>query len=704
VTDYARGVGDTSASRLLEALPDPVLVINRDLRILYANRKSETALGVTAAELIGEPIEVIIPERLRDRLTDHLHLYLSDSQSVSALSELDLPVQRENGDEFPAVIRASTFEGEGNDWILVHVRDITRHKLIESELRTSQGLLDAAQRVARLGSWRWDVEHDTVTWSNELHRIFGVPDSDVPITYSTFIDLIHPADRERVENTIIETANTGGTFEKEFRIVRPDGVMRLICCQGVAARDHAGDLVSMTGTAQDVTERKASEAQAFQLALEQTARQEAEHTKSRFQFLAELSEAMGASLDLDQTLSALMIQVVPAIADWCTINVLDNNGRIRRLVGLHRDRGKQHVLDSIRGYCLRMLPDGENPLAAILEKEQPVIYTDVTDEMLEQMLPDDENLDLVRALNPTSVMIVPLKARGRAFGLATFGLSESARRYGDDDLQLASEIAHRAAVSIDNAHLYQEAQDAAVDREQFVSLVSHELKTPLTVIKGYMQVMERYLQQEEWDRERILTTRERLSSQVERLELLVSDILDVSRIQRGRLGLSLEENMDIVALAQQILARFDDAIERKPDHQLRLVADGAILGCWDPLRLDQALSNLVSNALKYSPDGGDIELRIRALGGNAIIEISDSGVGISNDERERLFQPFQRGAASSRGTSGTGLGLYITRQIIEQHGGKIQVDSELGAGSTFTITLPLQPVILEQPDSETTRN
>jgi signal transduction histidine kinase len=288
-------------------------------------------------------------------------------------------------------------------------------------------------------------------------------------------------------------------------------------------------------------------------------------------------------------------------------------------------------------------------------------------------------------------MMVPLVARGRAFGVMTLGMSSSSRLFNEEDLQLAVEVAHRAAVSIDNAHLYREAQNAARAREEFVSLVSHELKTPLTVIKGYIQVMERYLERPEWERDRIRTTRERLSTQVERLELLVADILDVSRMQRGRLDLQMVSGTDLVELARHVVERFDDAIERKETHEIRVWADQPVRGRWDPLRLDQVFSNLLSNALKYSPDGGPINVHIYNQDNQAVVDIQDHGVGISESEQQKLFQPFQRGAVAARGISGTGLGLYITRQIIEQHGGSIDVESSVGESTTFRIRIPLEP-------------
>jgi signal transduction histidine kinase len=172
---------------------------------------------------------------------------------------------------------------------------------------------------------------------------------------------------------------------------------------------------------------------------------------------------------------------------------------------------------------------------------------------------------------------------------------------------------------------------------------------------------------------------------------LVIDLLDASRIQQGRLVLQRAHG-DLVALAQAVLDRFAEASERTPHHQLVLDASEPVVGVWDLNRLDQALTNLVSNALKYSPEGGEIRVTARQVDGRALVSVRDEGIGIPPAEQGKLFQPFVRSAAVRGSVSGTGLGLYITRQIVEQHGGMITVESEPGRGSCFTIPLPLARV------------
>lgn len=680
---------------VLNAISDPVIMIDLGQNIVDINQRAVDHLGYTPDQIRGNSISKLVPQRSRDQLYEYIRFRTTQPEPAEPAEAARFNVQTRDRRVLYAEVETRPITLDDQALLVVTIRDVTQHTRLANELRTSQMLLAEAQRVARLGSWRWDISQDELTWSFELYRLFGMEPSDSSISYDDYIQIVHPSDRERVSWTIRKAMENQSAFEFEHRIVRPDGVVRLIYSQGAVSLSETGELASMVGTAQDITERKATEAQAFQLALEQAARQEAERTKERFQFLSEVGEALATSLEYETTLSKLMRLIIPKQADWCSINTLASNGKINRLAVAHRDPDKQQILQSIRERGFLPHGDESHPLTRALNDGRPQLHTTVTNEMLESMARNEEHLDLVRQLNPTSVMLIPLVARGRAFGVVTFGMSDSGRRYTEEDLHLAIEVTHRAAVSIDNAHLYQEAQEAARAREEFVSLVSHELKTPLTVIKGYIQVMERYLNKPDWEHDRILTTRERLSTQVSRLELLVSDILDVSRMQRGRLDLNVTAEVDLVELAQQVADRFDDAIERRPDHEMIVHADGPVIGCWDPLRLDQVFSNLLSNALKYSPDGGSINVYIQSEGEEAYVDIKDHGVGISEEEQVTLFQPFQRGAVASRGISGTGLGLYITKQIIEQHGGSISVSSAAGESTTFSFRLPLNPDIDE---------
>lgn len=231
-------------------------------------------------------------------------------------------------------------------------------------------------------------------------------------------------------------------------------------------------------------------------------------------------------------------------------------------------------------------------------------------------------------------------------------------------------------------------QEAARPREDFVSIASHELKTPLTTIKGNVQLLARVLNQESIDRDRAARIGNQLQIEVNRLQILVNDLLDAARIQRGALELRIER-LDLAELAGQVVEQFLDAPEYTDQHTLTLEAPAPVIGMWDPIQLNQALTNLISNALKYSPNGGDVRVVVYQLGEQAEVVIKDHGIGLSSAEQSVIFQPFVRGDALRQRTSGTGLGLHITAQIVQRHDGTISVESEPGHGSSFRIRLPL---------------
>jgi signal transduction histidine kinase len=291
---------------------------------------------------------------------------------------------------------------------------------------------------------------------------------------------------------------------------------------------------------------------------------------------------------------------------------------------------------------------------------------------------------------------IPFVIRGQAVG--ALGLSfGTAQDFGAEDRVFMVTLAQECAQALERARLFEaeqraraEAQEAARLRDEFLGIASHELKTPLTTVKGYVQLLGRYLTQSELDRVQLAAVQRPLQRQISHLEGLVADLLDTARIQQGRVQLQ-RQMVDLVALAHEVLARFEHAPERTPRHSLALHAPAPVAGLWDGDRLDQVLTNLVSNALKYSPDGGEVRVRIGQAGAQAELAVGDQGLGIPPAEQVRLFQPFSRSTTIGRSISGAGLGLYITAQIVERHGGTIAVQSTPGTGSTFTVRLPLAP-------------
>jgi PAS domain S-box-containing protein len=284
-------------------------------------------------------------------------------------------------------------------------------------------------------------------------------------------------------------------------------------------------------------------------------------------------------------------------------------------------------------------------------------------------------------------LAVPLVGRdGRNVGL----VQVSDRDEGDyslEDENALTQLARMASIAIENVRLYEEAQAAIQSRDQFLSMAAHELKTPMTTIKGFVQLLIRRMRRPEFDPGYFEESADNLEEQIIRLESLLNDLLDTSRMHHQGANIK-PAPVELRSLAEQVMARFEHTSERNERHRLVLDAPQPVSGIWDAERLDQVLTNLISNALKYSPDGGEVRVAMTSCDEQVTIRVSDQGIGMSAEDLARVFEPFARSEAARRTAGGTGLGLFIARQMIEQHGGSIAIESEVGTGTTFTVTLP----------------
>jgi signal transduction histidine kinase len=410
---------------------------------------------------------------------------------------------------------------------------------------------------------------------------------------------------------------------------------------------------------------------------------ERRRAEAALRLLADAGAALVESLDYETTLVRLAELTIPSLADWCIVDLLDEGGTMRRVAAKHVDASKAPILAEIQE---RYPParSSPHPSARVLRSGAPLLHRELPDEVLRTLCVDEEHVQLVRALGARSGLAVPLVARGQTLGVLTLTLASPTRRYGPREVELAQEVARRAATAIDNARLYRNAQEAIRVRDDFLSTASHELRTPVTSLQLVVQSLLRGLHQERSISPEMLTVAAR---QTDRLTALIGQMLDVTRIQGGKLTLTLEE-FDFVANFRRILERAQVDIERAKA-PVTLRAGDAIIGRWDRLRIDQLLTNILSNALSYG-SGSPIDVTIERVADRVRFEMCDQGIGIAPDRLPHIFERFER-ATSTRHYGGLGLGLFIARQVVEAHHGTVTVESELGRGSCFTVELPLRP-------------
>ena len=402
-------------------------------------------------------------------------------------------------------------------------------------------------------------------------------------------------------------------------------------------------------------------------------------SESLLRFLSEASEVLASSLEYTQTLAGVVRLAVPVLADVCCIDVLDEAGQLQRLEAAFADNAKQ----ALAGQLKASVPDksGTAPQARVLRSGRPILASDP--EAIAGVASNAE-----AAYGARSVMFVPLKTREHTFGVLTFMMAESERRYGAKELAVAEGIARRAAIAVDNSRLYQTARAAITSRDDVLAVVSHDLRSPLSGIVMATQAMlgTETNPPNAMDQSMMLRHIERAAKRMHRM---VGDLVDHSSIDAGHLSLSrgAHDAQELIAEAVRSLS------EQAASHAIGLRVDGSSepqrVYC-DRDRVLQILSNLIGNAIKFTPANGSIHLSAERVADNVRVAVVDTGSGIPGARLPHLFERYYQ--AHDAPSSGRGLGLYISRRLVEAQGGSIWVESTPGVGSSFFFTLPVAPV------------
>jgi signal transduction histidine kinase/ActR/RegA family two-component response regulator len=422
-------------------------------------------------------------------------------------------------------------------------------------------------------------------------------------------------------------------------------------------------------------------------------RAQAEATQRRLAFLAEASAALSSTLNEEVTLQSVACVAVPYLADWCVVDLLREDGSVQRFVGRHSDPARDRLLYELLRHSR---PDSGSPSGggagpcgapAVLRTGKPEVVSEVEGGWLAEAAAGPEHARVLRELGLGSYMVVPLAARGRVLGAISF-VSARPHRYGPDDLALGEDLARRAALAVDHARLYRQARESDRRKDEFLAMLSHELRNPLAPVLNTLAVLRTRGGVGPSD----LQAHELIERQVRHMARLVDDLLDVSRVTRGKIALQ-KERVDLRALAARAAETCRPLIEGRRHALAVALPEGPAFVEADPTRLEQVLTNLLNNAAKYTEPGGRIRLAVERAGGDAVVRVRDTGIGMAPEVRARAFDLFVQGdRALARSEGGLGVGLTMVRSLVEMHGGAVEAHSDgPGQGSEFVVRLPLLP-------------
>jgi PAS domain S-box-containing protein len=776
---------------LIELAYDAIIVRDPASNIISWNRGAEQLYGWTAQEAIGKITHELLQTRFPET-REALDNFLATGEQW----EGELVHTCKDGTQVVVESRqVLTRDAQNCPVAILEInRNITERKLREQENQERYGQLVALVESADVPIIGKTCEGIITSWNRAAERMYGYSAQEA---IGQSITLIFPSERQDEFVRIMEQITRGERVDLyETERQRKDGTLLSVSVTVSPIRDSAGQIIGASDIAHDITERKRINAQE--------------------QFLAEVSKVLSSTLDYQETLANIARLVVPQLADWFTVDLVDAEGHFELIEIAHKD---PQMVDWARALRERypLASDAPVGIPQVARSQQSELYTDVPDALLVASTRSAEALAVARQIGYSSIMLVPLVARGRTMGVVSFVAVESGKKYDKRDLALAEEIGRRAGIALDNARLYREVQqsrhqldiilqgvadgviayapddhilyanEAAAQmtgypsvqemlaaqqhgilykyeiidengqpfppsqithkrvfagepeaqsiigyreigteqpegwslvksrpvlnesgevamvvtiihditerinverrKDAFISMASHELKTPVTSLKGFTHVLQRRLTKQ--GDAQGLHYLARIDAQLNKLTALISELLDISRMQSGKLVLQAKL-FDLDMLIDETVENMQAATST---HHLFVEGRTGAQVMGDKERLGQVLVNLLTNAVKYSPGSDKVMVRLwqdENLG-QAIMSIQDFGIGIDKAHHDKIFERFYQVTDPEEKTyPGLGIGLYISSEIVAWHRGRMWVESCKGKGATFFVALPLR--------------
>ena len=535
-----------------------------------------------------------------------------------------------------------------------------------------------------------DLDGVVTSWNRGAERLFGYAAGEM---IGQPIRRIIPSDRLAEEDTVVSRIRTGQRVDG-FDTVRRrnDGTLVEVSVAVSPIRDSSGVIVGASKIGRDISERRRLDRMREELlARERLAREEATAARDRLAFLAEISAILTSSLDYAETVDRAVHLALPRLGDYTTVLVQDEHGQLRYVASGHVVPEQEPVLRELAERLVEAPARARvTTFAEVVMKSgktMVVSHEDVLKAIDRLEAADPESRRLGLELGPYAYIGVPLHVRGRVVGVMSFGTTdgESRREYTDANVTEVEEFARRVSLAVENARLFRQADELNRLKDEFLATLSHELRTPLAAVLGWA----RMLRGGHLDAVKASQAIDAIERSAQAQAKIVDDILDVARGMAGNLRLDMKRFDLSVVVKRSVEAVAPGAVAKKIQVQVRAPAPVTVLG--DAGRLQQVMWNLLSNAVKFTPPGGRIAIDVTERNGNAVVEVTDSGIGIPRTFLPFVFDKFRQGDGSgTRQHGGLGLGLAIARHLVELHGGSIEARSEgEGAGSSFAVSLPL---------------
>jgi PAS domain S-box-containing protein len=646
----------------LDEAPIGMALVAPDGRFLRVNRALCEIVGYTADELTGLTFQAIT---YPDDLDADLELAGRLARGEIPRYQLAKRYLRKDGTGVDIMLSGSALRGADGAPVhfIAQIEDITERKRLEDELRlaeaTSSGILSiSADAIISI-----DEQQRISLFNDGAEKIFGYSRAEA---LGAPLDILIPERYRAFHRQHVARFAAGGTaaYRVEERVRAVFGLRKNgeeFPADAAISNLTIGAEKVLTVAIRDITERKRVEREQ--------------------RFLAEVGPVLASSLDYQETLSTIASLAVREIADLCIVEVVEADERVRRIKVASRDPSRNWLCELLT----RIPLDRSRPhlMSEVQETRRAALLQSPTEETIAALAQGEEHHRALRAAEIRSMVAVPLVAHGRLLGLMAFVSSSPSRLYGESDVRMAEELAQRAALSVENARLYDEARRATQARDDVLGIIAHDLRNPLNSVLMQANLL-RSGGAEPGQRAR--KSADVIERAVRRMDRLIQDLLDVSRMDAGRLSVEAARVDARLIISDCVEAQ--RTLASSASLELQLDVASSLPEVWaDRDRLLQILENLIGNAVKFTRPGGRIVLGAAPREGEVWFWVSDTGSGIAADDVPHLFDRFWQGRKAGR--HGAGLGLPIVKGLVEAHGGRIWVESTPGRGSTFFFSLPL---------------
>lgn len=640
---------------IIEGSEDAIISKTLNGIITSWNASAEKMFGYAADEAIGQPITILIPtDRLQEE--DMILKHVSEGRKIEHFETVR---QKKNGELIPISLTISPIRD--SDGVIVGIskiaRNISTRKLAEERQARLAAIVESSDDAIISKTLDGIIQ----SWNRGAEKIFGYTEVEA---VGKHISLIIPQDREEEEAHILQSIRNGNSIDHYQTIRRKkSGSLVAVSLTVSPIKDAKGSIIGASKVSRDITQERAGHE-----ALQQHA--------ERLQILNSIAKTIAEKLDVQDILQKVTdasTRLVGARFGAFFYNVTDQQGESYMLYTL--SGAPREAFDKFG------MPRNTQVFHATFSGEGVVRVDDITqDPRYGKMAP---HFGMPKGHLPvTSYLAVPvLTVNGNVIGGLFFGHPE-AGKFTREHEDLVVSMASHAGVALDNSMLFEQVSELSKKKDEFIALATHELKTPLTSLSGYLQLVRNRLEDDPLNQSFV----EKSLHQVKKLSALVNDLFDVAKIQAGKMLFEFNE-INITEIAAELV----EMLQHSTAHQIKLHASVPVLLKADQLRIEQVLANFITNAIKYSPEQSEIGITIVDTDQEVFVSVKDDGIGINQENLKHIFSQFYRAKGVDRKVSGLGLGLYISKEIIERHGGRVSVESEEGKGSTFTFCLPKFP-------------